>query len=569
MTDAVLWDDNPSEVDLLGFDAVVAPVLAAVKAPQLDPVTIGIHGPWGGGKSTVLKLICDAAVQHPGYLVLRMDPWEFDDALDVRGTLIAEVLGALEVWSKADKTVTEKTTALLRRISWARVGTAIAKGSLTMQWDPDQLIKAFTPRSKELPESMIGFRTAFADLLDSLPNIERVVVLVDDLDRCLPAAVTATLEAIKLFLAVPKMVFVIAADQDMVRDAIAVSLDSAARGERFATRYLEKIIQLPISLPRLAPHEAESYTAMLLARAACADDRDYAALADHCRARRLAHQQPLLAEMAGLPWRPDADLLSLAAQLAEGLSSDRVQNPRQIKRFLNAFGVRRQIATSRGIDVAPAVIGKLLLLEDRYRDEFDVLAGTPEMERSALLGAWESWGRGEQDAKRPDGISDATRLWAASDPRLANIELGPYITLAATLVAAQLGGDLSDELAELVRRLFGPSQADRGLAQDTIAGRTLSDRRRVVVDLLAQARRLQDVPAAVEALVGIATHTPELVEQIVSGIRQECWRHLEAVSVAVIGGSNVPELVALLPELAADMDLDHFVRQAAQNMLET
>jgi hypothetical protein len=90
-----------------------------------------------------------------------------------------------------------------------------------------------------------------------------------------------------------------------------------------------------------------------------------------------------------------------------------------------------------------------------------------------------------------------------------------------------------------------------------------------VADLLAQARRLQDVPAAVEALVGIATHTPELVEQIVSGIRQECWRHLEAVSVAVIGGSNVPELVALLPELAADTDLDHFVRQAAQNMLET
>lgn len=415
---------------------------------------------------------------------------------------------------------------------------------------------------------MIGFRTAFADLLDGLPNIERVVVLVDDLDRCLPAAVTATLEAIKLFLAVPKMVFVIAADQDMVRDAIAVSLDSAARGERFATRYLEKIIQLPISLPRLAPHEAESYTAMLLARAACPDDGHYTALADHCRARRLAHQQPLLAEMAGLPWRPDADLLSLAAQLAEGLSSDRVQNPRQIKRFLNAFGVRQQIATSRGIDVAPAVIGKLLLLEDRYRDEFDVLAGTPEMDRSALLGAWESWGREEQDAKRPEGISDATRLWAASDPRLANIELGPYITLAATLVAAQLGGDLSDELAGLVRRLFGPSQADRGLAQAAIAARSLSDRRRVVTDLLAHARRLQDVPTAVEALVGIATRSPDLADQVANGIRQECWRHLEPESVADIGGSNVPELMGLLSDLAADPGLDQLVREAAQNMLE-
>lgn len=569
MTDAVLWDDNPSEVDLLGFDAVVTPVLAAIKAPQLDPVTIGIHGPWGGGKSTVLRLICEAAVKDPAYIVLRMDPWEFDDDFDVRGTLMAEVLGALEACFKGNETVMEKTGALLRRISWSRVGVALTNGALTMKWDAEELLKAFTPRSKERPDSMTGFRPAFEDLLANLPNVERVVVLVDDLDRCLPGAVTATLEAIKLFLAVPKMVFVIAADQDMVRDAIAVSLDSAARGERFATRYLEKIIQLPISLPRLAPHEAESYTAMLLARAACPDEGHYTALADHCRARRLAHQQPLLAEMAGLPWRPDSDLLSLAAQLAEGLSSDRVQNPRQIKRFLNAFGVRQQIASGRGIDVAPAVIGKLLLLEDRYRDDFDVLAATPEAERSALLEAWEAWARGEDDRKRPDGISDASRLWAASDPHLAQLDLGPYITLAATLVAAPLGGDLSDELSELVRRLFGPSQADRGLAQDAIAGRTLSERRRVVADLLARARRLQDVPAVVEALVGIATHTPELVEQVVRGIQQECWRHLEAVSVAVIGGSNVPELVALLPELAADPDLDPFVRQAAQNMLET
>ena len=68
-----------------------------------------------------------------------------------------------------------------------------------------------------------------------------MVVLVDDLDRCLPDAVTATLEAIKLSCP-PRMVFVLAADQDMVRDAIPVSLDGARRGDIFAKRYLEKIV---------------------------------------------------------------------------------------------------------------------------------------------------------------------------------------------------------------------------------------------------------------------------------------------------------------------------------------
>ncbi|MGZ8631342.1 MAG: KAP family P-loop NTPase fold protein [Actinomycetota bacterium] len=116
-----------------------------------------------------------------------------------------------------------------------------------MQWDAEKLIDAFTPTSKEAPTSMTGFRDEFGSLLETLPDLHRVVVLVDDLDRCLPEAVTATLEAIKLFLSVPRMVFVLAADQDMVRDAIAVSINSANRGDRFAARYLDKIIQLPVA----------------------------------------------------------------------------------------------------------------------------------------------------------------------------------------------------------------------------------------------------------------------------------------------------------------------------------
>lgn len=53
-----------------------------------------------------------------------------------------------------------------------------------------------------------------------------------------------TMEAIKLFRSVERMVFVIAADQEMVRDAIAASLGASSRSERFAKRYLDKIVQL-------------------------------------------------------------------------------------------------------------------------------------------------------------------------------------------------------------------------------------------------------------------------------------------------------------------------------------
>ena len=53
----LLWDDNPSALDLLGFADVAAPVAAAIHRDHLDPVCVGVFGAWGSGKSTVLKLV--------------------------------------------------------------------------------------------------------------------------------------------------------------------------------------------------------------------------------------------------------------------------------------------------------------------------------------------------------------------------------------------------------------------------------------------------------------------------------------------------------------------------------
>lgn len=566
MTDFPLWDDNPAEVDLLGFDAVVAPVVQAVAADSLDPVTIGIHGPWGSGKSTVLRLIEDAIPSDSKYLVVRTDPWEYDDHADVKGTVIAEVLAALEKAYGETAGIGTKTKNLLKRISWSRAAIALASGAVTMQWDPDKVVEAFTPKTKEAPDSMTGFRDEFAELLDDL-DLDRVVVLVDDLDRCLPGAVTATFEAIKLFLSVPKMVFIIAADQDMVRDAIAVSVDSTSRGDRFAARYLDKIIQLPVSLPRLAPHEAEAYTALLLARSENPDANQFSELVAHCRERRRSNAVPLVGDLGSLSWRPSDITLSLAAQLAQGMGADKVSNPREVKRFLNAFAVRQSIAKARSIEVAPAVIAKLLLLEDRYRDDFDQLVATPAVERAALLARWEAWAIGGEDApERPETISEGTQVWAASEPALAEVELGPYITLAGTLASSWFGTDLSDELTALVARMLGTSAADRGLALETVLKRPVADRRLVVTAILHRARSLTEISEVIEALVGLAKETPELAADIAQGIQEECWRKLEPASVAALSASDVAELVTLVGLLAHDPDVEADVRTAAQQL---
>ncbi|MBM7330805.1 hypothetical protein JS562_48465, partial [Agrobacterium sp. S2] len=446
-----LWDDNPSMVDLLGFDMVVEPIVAAIGAPNVDPLAIGVHSPWGGGKSTILNLLEASLAGTSEFIVVRTDPWQYDNHNDVRGDLIVEVLDELSSRFASEATVTSQIKDLVTRLSWARIGLTLGKGALTMNWKVDELIDAFTPRGRTDDRSMAGFKQQFADLVHGLPNVERVVVLVDDLDRCLPPAVMATLESIKLFLAVPKMAFVIAADQEMVRESIAVSLGETNRGAAFAVRYLEKIIQLPVNLPRLATADAEAYIGLLLAATEGAEPQAMARLTDHCAQRRNKGLTPLLGDMDRLEWRPSDMTLALAAQLAQGLWADRLANPRQIKRFLNAFGVRSALAHSRQVDIEPAVLMKMLLLEDLHLNSFETLAATPVPERAALLTAWETWAADESGkTRKPDKIPEDTRHWAAASPALADKDLSRYLDLAASLLNVRTGEQVTDVVIRLV-----------------------------------------------------------------------------------------------------------------------
>ena len=225
-------------------------------------------------------------------------------------------------------------------------------------------------------------------------------MLVDDLDRCLPSAVMATLESIKLFLAVPQMAFVIAADQDMVRDSIAVSLGETNRSGAFAVRYLEKIIQLPVTLPRLAITDAEAYIGLLLSAADGADEAALKSLSDHCARRRNEGLMPLIGGLADLGWQPGEETLALAAQLAEGLSADRLANPRQISGFSTRSACGRSWPGPGHRD-QPAVLVKMLLLEDLHRSSFETLAGKAVPDRPAFLKAWEDWAADPASAAPP------------------------------------------------------------------------------------------------------------------------------------------------------------------------
>jgi hypothetical protein len=94
----------------------------------------------------------------------------------------------------------------------------------------------------------------------------RLYVFVDDLDRCLPEEAVSALEAIKLFLDFEGCVFVLGMDRRVIEQGIAVRYQEyhAALGEPIDPRqYLDKIIQLPVTLPPLGERQIETYLAGL------------------------------------------------------------------------------------------------------------------------------------------------------------------------------------------------------------------------------------------------------------------------------------------------------------------
>jgi predicted KAP-like P-loop ATPase len=119
--------------------------------------------------------------------------------------------------------------------------------------------------AKNVPEEIDGFRRAFDELLDKA-GIDQLVVLIDDLDRCLPDTAIETLEAVRLFVFTSRTAFVVAADEAMIEYAVRKhfpDLPDTTGPQTYARNYLEKLIQVPFRIPALGETETRIYVTLL------------------------------------------------------------------------------------------------------------------------------------------------------------------------------------------------------------------------------------------------------------------------------------------------------------------
>ena len=302
-----MWPDNETEKDFLNFSGVADTVAEIITQATRRPTSIGISGSWGAGKSSMIKLVRAALAEKDQndpeqFIYVEFNAWLYQGYDDARAALLEVIATKLNEESEKRKTGTDKAKELLERVNWLRaaklgagsalalalglpptglIGAAVAFGEKALSGDLTEgdaegaeelaadafatsggLIKAKPELSP--PREIHAIRECFEQTLKQMGVT--LVVLIDDLDRCLPPTTISTLEAIRLFLFLDNTAFVIAADDAMVKHAVRQHFGNVE--DDLVINYFDKLIQIPIRVPPLGTQEVRAYMMLLFVETA-------------------------------------------------------------------------------------------------------------------------------------------------------------------------------------------------------------------------------------------------------------------------------------------------------------
>lgn len=405
---SLVLDDSPAEEDLLGYSQYSSTLAELVLSQHtFTPLTIGIFGAWGSGKTTLMRLtkaeIDKAGASH--YFTIWFNAWKYNRESDLWRSLMLLVLAKVRDVGK-ELLKDDKSSAnfeadldriedsLYRTVEWEELGrwtvdwykavggTVQGAAELAVSLVPGgsklvdmmkQATSAITGKEdvaiaeafkrevaayrREQIRSLEQFEVTFRELLQKYitKHNGKLIVFIDDLDRCLPNKAIEVLEAIKLFFDATGCIFIIGMDQDAIVDAIHTRYRDKVKGRH----YLEKIIQLSITIPPIEPAAMRKFVYSLVPQ--MPDERCY-------------------------------ELFTL------GLDA----TPREIKRVINAFLFLWQLSRRNQAHVIhPFRLAKIVLIQNSFPEFYTILREIPQLLKRVEEQLGQGANEGVQGAARP------------------------------------------------------------------------------------------------------------------------------------------------------------------------
>lgn len=571
----MILSDNETKNDLLNNVAIAKTVVSIIKESKSKPISIGIHGDWGAGKSSILEMINDIIdKEEKKYCCIRFNGWKhqgFEDSkVALMSAIVSELIKNQGLLNKCKDTIDK----LWKNINWmslvksaGKTALAISSGTtpLALLYDVFNSLKE-KGSSEEGVTSVVDdigrylsdakvfsdvsannefteFRKNFSKLLEQA-KIDKLVVLIDDLDRCLPDVAIDTLEAVRLFMFTGETAFVIAADETMIRYAVKKHFPDVQEenenhfGYSFADRYLEKLIQVPFRIPALGDVEACNYIMLLMVGSELGDNDDKYDLL--CKEGLNRLKKPWAAEIFTVDnvreiledsYDRVEEKVLLATQVCGLLSKHTDGNPRKIKRFLNMLLLRCQVASNSGYseEIDIKILAKMMLAE-YFSHEFYKKLPT----HLNSCGVWEEYSKiksqieeCQNDKSEKIKLDDNwfelkyTKDWILSEPKLDNVDLRPYYYVCKEKKDYFAGRPNKEDLAEMVDILMRSEFTIQKRA-DEIENLSAEDASRlfdIIQQKIMESGNLSKKPSGIDGLVILVQKKEFLREKLIQFIK--------------------------------------------------
>jgi hypothetical protein len=354
--------DVPSKNPELGFSET-ANALASIIEESDPQFAVGIFGGWGSGKTTLMRAIEERLSEEARPSSKRIVPvqfsaWRYEKEQHLIVPLLDTVRERLISWSEEQETEAGKRVATRTASTIGKAMNAIVAGfsmnigvpgALQVSYDANKTLERATRLRADQRAARVSrsfYHASFRALEQSFEEFvgqtggRRIVVFVDDLDRCLPEGALEVLESMKLFFDIPGFVFVVGLDRTVVeyivdqkyrRDDSSVRYVTPNRQDGEGSRpedaeplrvgaaipisgtdYIKKIFQVPFTLAPVSAGQLEEFL-----RAVYRD--------------------------GGLPGIQQDEIRDTVVGHLQYLVRGSGVNPREIKRYINAYTLQRMI----------------------------------------------------------------------------------------------------------------------------------------------------------------------------------------------------------------------------------